>query len=51
MREFNPNGPVDLASGLQKKVNQDLESLRAYNQRANTVDCLLYTSPSPRDRG
>ena len=38
MREFNPNGPVDLASGLQKKVNQDLESLRAYNQRANTVD-------------
>ena len=38
MREFNPNGPVDLASGLQKKVNQDLQSLRAYNQRANTVD-------------
>ena len=38
MREFNPNGRVDLASGLQKKVNQDLESLRAYNQRANTVD-------------
>ena len=38
MREFNPNGPVDLASGLQKKVNQDLQSLRTYNQRANTVD-------------
>ena len=38
MREFNPNGPVDLASGLQQKVNQDLQSLRTYNQRANTVD-------------
>jgi len=38
MREFNPNGPVDLASGLQQKVNQDLQSLRAYNSRANTVD-------------
>ena len=38
MREFNPNGPVDLASGLQQKVNQDLQSLRLYNSRANTVD-------------
>lgn len=38
MREFNPNGPVDLASGLQQKVNQDLQSLRTYNSRANTVD-------------
>ena len=38
MREFNPNGPVDLASGLQQKVNQDLQSLRAYNSRANQVD-------------
>lgn len=38
MREFNPDGPVDLASGLQQKVNQDLQSLRAYNSRANTVD-------------
>ena len=38
MREFNPNGPVDLASGLQQKVNQDLQSLRTYNSRANQVD-------------
>ena len=38
MREFNPNGPVDLASGLQQKVNQDLQSLRTFNSRANTVD-------------
>tara|TARA_B100000131_G_scaffold262324_1_gene258683 strand:+ start:17 stop:286 length:270 start_codon:yes stop_codon:yes gene_type:complete len=38
MKEFNPLGPVDLASGLQQKVNQDLQSLREYNQRANQID-------------
>ena len=44
MREFNPNGPVDLASGLQQKVNQDLQSLRTYNSRANQVDAQAATS-------
>ena len=39
MREFNPNGPVDLARGLQKKVNQDLQSLKRLTiKEQKTVD-------------
>ena len=36
---------------LLRKLGVPLEEIRQMQQGVHTVGCLLYTSPSPRDRG
>ena len=41
----------DLNAGLIPIMEPGLEPMVESNRRAGRLSCLLYTSPSPRDRG
>ena len=43
---------MDFLKELEKVVGDEFSSLaETLNDEEQYVDCLLYTSPSPRDRG
>ena len=50
--EFDKNGILNRAKAAQQTAAVMDEGLRAYMLKVyNYMACLLYTSPSPRDRG
>ena len=48
--EFDKNGILNRAKAAQQTAAVMDEGLRAYMLKVYNYICLLYTSPSPRDR-
>ena len=50
--DFNvPDSKADIDSIIREWGNPHADSVKVSGERAEVKGCLLYTSPSPRDRG